>query len=105
MAAMRLHRERHVLLRAEIAVDAGDLEGAGEPLARALGRREVGHLFARKTDGAGIRAQRAGELADERRLPGAVRADDGMRLAFAYLEVDAVARPQRTESFHEATHL
>jgi hypothetical protein len=39
VAGLRLHRQRHVVERAEVAVDAGDLEGAREALARALRAR------------------------------------------------------------------
>ena len=83
--------------RAELGVDAGDLERAREALARAPRRGQRGDVLAGEADRAGVGAQVAGELADEGGLAGAVRADDGVRLAFAHVEVDAVGRAQRAE--------
>ena len=53
------------------------------PLRARARRGERGDVLAGEADAARVRAQVAGELADERRLAGAVRADDRVRLALA----------------------
>ncbi len=105
VARARLHRKRHVFERGEFGIDARNLEGARQPAARPLGRRQAGDVLAGENDAPGVRHQSARELTDESRLAGAVRPDDGVRLAFAHVEVDPVARAQRAEALGQATDL
>ena len=98
---VRLHRERDVVERGEVAVDAGDLERPREAAVRARRRAERGDVFAGEPDVPAVRPQIAGELADERRLAGAVGADDRVRLAGKRLERDLVGRAQRAERLRE----
>jgi hypothetical protein len=102
VAGVRLDREHHVLERGEIGIDAGDLERAREPLARSRLRRERGNVFAGEAHATRVGAQVARQLCDQRRLPGAVRSDYAVRLAFPDLEIDVVAREQRSEALGEA---
>src|SRR5262249_46879020 len=101
-AGVGLHREHDVRERREVGVDACGLERAREALAGARRRGKRGDVVARETHLAAVRLDPAGELPDERRLPGAVRPDDRVRLALAHLEVDAVARAQSAEALREA---
>src|SRR6516165_12541062 len=84
VTGMGLHGERHVVEDGEIEEQRGDLERAGEAeLAAAVGR-QGGHVAAFETDAPGIGGDLAGELADQRGLAGAVRADDGVKLALRH---------------------
>src|SRR5437899_6599774 len=71
VAGVRLHGEGDVGERAELRVDARDLERARESLARAPRRGELRHVLAAEGDAAAVRAQVAGQLPDEGRLAGA----------------------------------
>ncbi len=50
----------------------------------------------------GVGCEAAGDLGDERRLAGAVRADEGVHLARAHREVDAVDGDHAAEMLVEA---
>jgi hypothetical protein len=102
-ARARLHGQHHVLERRKIRVDAGDLKGARQPLARTLRSGERGDVLAGEADRAGVGTQLARELGDERRFSGTVRSDDGMRFALPHLQIDAVARAQRAEALRESS--
>ena len=80
VAGVRLHRQRDVVERGELAEDAGDLERARQA-ARASARGAGSAVTSRagEADRAGIGPQLAGELGDQRRLAGAVGADDGVQ--------------------------
>ena len=93
----RLHRQRDIFLGGEGRKDAGDLERAREPEPRALGRGQRRDVAAGEADGPGVGRDLAGQLPDQRRLAGAVRADQRMRLAGADVERDVVGRDQRAE--------
>ena len=82
-----------------------DLEGTGEPLACAPRRRQPRDVLAAEDDASAVGAQVACELADEGGLAGAVRTDDGVRLAVAHVEVNAVGRAQRAEALGELADL
>ena len=56
-------------------------------------------------DGAAIGPERAGDQVEERRLAGAVRADDAERGALGDGEIDAVRDLDRAESFAETLEL
>src|SRR5436853_253199 len=61
------------------------------------GGRQHGDVLAGEADEAGVGPQLAGELRDERRLAGAVGADERQRLALGDVEVDAVGGDQPAE--------
>src|SRR6185369_9751821 len=84
--AMRLDGERQVMQRAEVRIDACDLERAREPEARAPRRGEGGDVRAGEAHRARVGPQGAGELADEGGLAGAVRPDHRVRLALGDVE-------------------
>src|SRR5205085_3218202 len=77
-----------VLERRQEREDARDLERAADALARAEERRLVRDLDAVEHDRARRRPVDAGEEVEQRRLAGAVRADDPEKLAFGNLEAD-----------------
>ena len=104
VAGVGLHGQRDVVERAEVAKDAGDLERAGQAALRARGRDRRGDVRAGEADRARVGAQVAGELADERRLAGAVGADDRQRLALGHVEVDAVGGDEAAEALGEPAH-
>ena len=81
VAGVRLHRERDVVERGELAEDAGDLERARDAERAPAAPARAANVVAGEADRAGIRAQFAGELPDQRRLAGAVRADQRVDLA------------------------
>src|SRR5258706_16459123 len=99
VAGVRLHGQRHVVESAELPVDAGDLEGARESLARAPRRRQVGNILAAEADLSRVRAQLARQLLDKRGLARAVRADHRVRLTGAYVEIHVVGGQERSERF------
>src|SRR5439155_10396516 len=62
--------------------------GAAHPELRARARRQRGDVAAEELDRAGGRREVAGDDVEERRLPGAVRAEDRTPLAVRDVEVD-----------------
>ena len=54
------------------------------------------HVVAHDLDAAGVGDEQAGEQLEQRRLAGAVRAEQRDELARLYLEADAIERPHRT---------
>ena len=105
MAGVRLHRERHVVERGEIVEQRGDLERAREPELAAPVDRQRGDVVAGEADAAGVRRDLAGELADQRGLAGAVRADDGVQLARRHRERDAVGGDHAAEALGQSVDL
>ena len=76
VAGMRLHGERDVLERGEIRKQRRDLERARQAELAAALHRQRGDVVAAELDAPGVGRDLAGELADQRGLAGAVRADD-----------------------------
>ena len=68
-------RERERLQRRQLVEQLVDLERAHDAAAHALVRREPGDVVAVEPDRAGGRLEHAGQQVDQRRLAGAVRAD------------------------------
>jgi len=58
--------------------------------------------LAAEQDGAGARRERAGQHVDERRLAGAVRADQRMDVALRDIHVELVQRVEAAEAFGQA---
>ena len=78
---MRLHRQRDIVERGEIAKDAGDLERAGDAESGAADGTKPRDIAAGEMDRPGVGMQFADELRDQRCLAGAVGPDHGMDLA------------------------
>ena len=98
---MRLHGERHVVERGELAQHGGDLERAREPQPHAGVRRQARDVVARRSGSCRSRAQLAGELGDQRRLAGAVGADQRVDLARPHVDRDVVGRDQAAEALDQ----
>ena len=67
-------------------------------------RRQAGNagdVAAAEMDGAGIRHQLSGELADQRGLAGAVGADDGVQLSGRDIERQVIGRDDSAEPAHQ----
>src|SRR5271169_4389295 len=87
---MRLHRERNVIERGEVAEQRSDLERAREAEPAPAIDRQPGNVGAVKTDAASLRRDFAAEQADQRRLAGAVRTDHGVDFVWRNVELDGV---------------
>src|SRR5580704_6351167 len=85
----------------QAAERARDLMRAGKAEPAALGRRQVGDVFALEADAPGGRAERAGKYGKERRLAGAVRSDDADRFVRPHREIDAVKDRERVETLDD----
>ena len=83
---MRLHGERDVVQRGEIEEQRGDLERARQPELATAPARQRRDIAAVEANAPGVGHDLAGELADQRGLAGAVRADDGVQFAARHLE-------------------
>ena len=95
---MGLRGERDIVDRGKIRQQRGDLERARQPEPAALVGRQPGDVAAGELDGAGIRHQLSGQLADQRGLAGAVRADDRVQLARRDIEREIVGRDDAAEA-------
>ena len=98
--------EVEVVLDRQSEKGAGLLVGAPHPELRPQPRRQRPHLLPAKLDGARARCDVAGDDVEQRRLSGAVRAEDGAPLAVRDVEIDvahgdeaavAPADPPQTE--------
>src|SRR4029450_13913431 len=92
---MLADREVEVLGDAEVRKQAADLEGAHQPSLDAAMRANAGDVLAGELDPAGVRLQGAAEKADQCRLAGAVRADQGVAAAGCQRQIDIVSDDQR----------
>jgi len=97
VAVMGLRRQRDIVERGEIRQQRGDLERARQSERAAAIGRHMGDVLTRKADGAGVRQQLSGQLADQRGLAGAVRSDDGVHLSAGNIERDVVGRYDAAE--------
>jgi hypothetical protein len=82
------HREVEVVLHAETGEEARLLVGTPHPELRARTGRELRDLLAVELDRARARWEVAGDHVEERRLAGAVRAEDRAPLAVRDIQVD-----------------
>jgi hypothetical protein len=98
VAVMRLRRERDVVRRREVRQQAGDLERTRQAEPAALIGRQPRDLAAGEMNGAGIRHQLPGQLADQRGLAGAVGTDDGVQFARNYIERQIVGGLDATKA-------
>src|SRR5712692_10958631 len=81
-----------------------DLIGAGDSGARDAVRRFAEELAALEPDAAAVRRVMAAHQVDERRFPGAVRADQAEDLAVPHLELDPRQRLNALERFRDLAH-
>ena len=98
---MRLRGQRDIVGRGEIRQQRGDLERARQPQRAAAIGRQLGDVAAGEPDAAGMRHQMPGQLADQRGLAGAVRADDGVQFAARDVERDVVGGDDAAEPAHQ----
>ena len=92
----------HVLEHRHAAERPRDLVGARQPPPAAFRGRDFGHVLAEKAHPAGGRRMRPDQHAQQRRLAGAVRADDADRLAGADGKVDPVEHHEGAEALRQA---
>ena len=83
---MGLRRERDIVARREVRQQTGDLERTRQAEPATLIGRQPGDVAAGEMNGAGIRHQLPGQLADQRGLAGAVGTDDGMQFTGSDVE-------------------
>ncbi len=91
------HRKRDGLERSEPRKQRVDLEGARQAALHAGVGPERGDVLLAEHDLAGVRPQHAGDQVDERRLPGAVGADERVAHALRQDEVDVLRHDEGAE--------
>src|SRR5205823_4772759 len=92
-----VHADEHVLERRHLREEADVLKGAADTELRDCVRRLAGDVDAVEEDPARRGAVEAGEHVEERRLAGAVRADQADDRALGDREVEVVDREQAAE--------
>ena len=95
---MGLGGERDIVGSRKIRQQAGDLERARQAEPAALIGRQPRDLAAGEVNGAGIRHQLPGQLADQRGFAGAVGTDDGVQFAGSDIERQIVGGLDATEA-------
>src|SRR5262249_17428178 len=90
--------DQHVLENTQMAEETAVLERAAHALRGDLVRREPVDRLALEADAAGLRHGVAGDRVEERRLAGAVGADEGDDLAGRDAERDAIDGGQSAEA-------
>ena len=98
---MRLRRQRDIVERGEVGQQRRDLERARQPQRAAPVAWHPRDVLTGKSNGAGIRQQLPGELADQRGLAGAVGADDRVQLSARNVEREVVGRGYAAEPPHQ----
>src|SRR5262249_15303581 len=104
-AAMRLDGEGRVVEGRQLGKDARDLKRSGQAEPRPRRSVQPRDVPVHEADDAVVGAKISRELPDERGLARAVGADDRVRLAGDYLEVDPIAGLQAAEALAERPHL
>ena len=102
LAAMRDEGGLDVLVHRELGEDVGALEGAGDPHAADLVRGDAGDVAALQHHLAAIRLRVPGDQIEERRLAGAVRADDGGDAPLLDVQAHVVGGDEARERFAQA---
>ena len=103
--ACGLHREGDVRAHVEALEQPRDLERPCQPAPRPLVRRKMGDVVAGEDDPAAVGPHLAGELRHQRRLAGAVRADQRVHFAGMHSQVDAGARDHAAEALGKLLHV
>ena len=102
---MRQERRLDILERGEAAEYAGDLKRAGEPPAAEVLGRQAADVLASKKDLPGVVSEIAGDQVEERRLAGAVGADDRAQVALGDGQVHAAHGLDAAEMLAQADGL
>ena len=97
-ALMAVQRDAEVVEHGEVREQADVLQRAADAALGPRARRQAQAGRRRGADGARGHAPEAGDALHERRLAGAVRADEPDDLAFPYRQVDAVERGETAEA-------
>ena len=105
LPAVELAAEVHVLDDVEVVAESEILVDDLDPEPRDVLRPVDGDLFALEEDLAAVGRMDAGDALDERRLPGAVVADERHHLAGAHLEVDVRERLNGAEGLRDVAEL
>ncbi|AEK29578.1 Hypothetical membrane associated protein [Bifidobacterium animalis subsp. lactis CNCM I-2494] len=98
LAGVALRAQHHVVEYGEPAHHLGELEGAHHAAAGHFLRVHMGHVLAVELPGAGVRGVEAGHEVEERRLAGAVRADEGRDAMTFDLEMPHIHGRHATEA-------
>jgi hypothetical protein len=104
-AIVRLAAEVHVLDDVEVVAEREVLVDDLDPEACGVLRAVDRHPLAAEIHLAGVHRVDPRDALDQRRLAGAVVADEGHHLAFAGLEVDVRQRLDRAERLRDAAEL
>ena len=102
---MAVRGRHHVLAHAHVEEQPQRLERAGDPALRDLVRLESLDALAGEHDVSVGRLVDAGDQVEERRLPGAVRADHADDLALVDVEVEIVDDREAAERHRDAAQL
>jgi hypothetical protein len=98
MAGMRLHGKRNIIEHSEIRKQRGDLERPRQPQPTPTVDARPRDVAPAEPDAAGLRQDLARHEPDQGGLAGAVRSDDGVKLAGRKIEIDAVGRDHTAET-------
>src|SRR5579862_2175623 len=101
----RVHPDEDVLERRHVLEEADVLKGAPDAALRVRVRRLAGQVLVGEHDASRRRLVHAGEHVEERRLPGAVRADEADDRPAGHGEVDVVDRDEAAELLAEQCSL
>jgi hypothetical protein len=82
-----------------------DLERTRQPAARSLVRAPGRDVDAVEDDAAGVGCKLACELDHQRGLTGTIGTDQGVHLAAAHLQVDAIAGDHAAEALAQLMHM
>src|SRR5207302_8332608 len=105
LALAREDGERHVVERAELVEEVHELERARDTRADPLLHRLLRDVLTAEEDLALVGRQQPADQVDERRLAGAVGADEGEHLALLHAEVHAIPRAELAELLHHGLRL
>src|SRR5207237_7666553 len=89
----------------ELIEKVHELKRPRDARADALLHRLLGDVLAAQEDLTLVGREQSADQVDQRRLPGAVGADEGEHLTLLHEEVDAVHRPELAELLHDALRL
>jgi hypothetical protein len=104
VALAHLDGDRDIVADGIVRQQAGDLERTRKPARNPLGGCKPVDPLAVELDRAAIGTQLAEKLRDQRRLAGAVGADERVNFAGAHVEIDRVGGQQASETLDEAAN-
>jgi len=97
-----LDGQEHVVHHAELGKQRGDLKRAAQAQTRAAERLKARDVAVEEANAAGAWRDETGDDVEERRLAGAVGADDDEPLAVGRVHVDAAERQEPAEVVTQA---